>query len=213
MIRKTRKVQYAIPSGPITEAVVVSCLREAGFLAFMRSVLREYQGQSLPLYARKNPAFTRNGGLALGGHVSITLYQKPATSKAIRNLHSFSDCSCCGCGKSYRWYMVRDSVWDSAWPEAEEDRLRAAELLEVEPCYLTCGLCLKCLKRKLGRDLTLRDFSRFPINKWVRAKFKEGGLARVLKSCLDTSVLCLSTVYLFMDEIKTSPISPADPGK
>lgn len=68
--------------------------------------------------------------------------------------------SCMACGLSWDNYMVRHSVWQSAFlrefPQIHETR------------YLPPGkLCLGCLEDRLGRPLTEDDFPPLPCNRGI----------------------------------------------
>ena len=56
-------------------------------------------------------------------------------------------------GTTGEWYMVRDAVWERAWPgTSQPDYVRTYD----EPCRYI--LCIGCLEAQLGRELTRQDF-------------------------------------------------------
>jgi hypothetical protein len=56
-------------------------------------------------------------------------------------------------GATGEWYMVRDAVWERAWPgTSQPDYVRTYD----EPCRYI--LCIGCLEARLGRELTRQDF-------------------------------------------------------
>lgn len=61
-------------------------------------------------------------------------------------------------------YMVEPSVWRQAFPN----------YAEVKSCNrdLFVELCFDCLSRRLGRSLTLNDFSDAPVNEGVRLGYR-----------------------------------------
>ena len=70
-------------------------------------------------------------------------------------------CPCNDCGvltaEIGEWYMLRGDVWRSAVPEARE--------LNDESGYL----CVGCMEARLGRELTLADFT----EKWRSGPYSE----------------------------------------
>lgn len=64
--------------------------------------------------------------------------------------------TCIDCMEPIReWYMVTDTAWEK----------RAG--FRGDECA-----CLPCLGRRLGRELRLRDFTKAPINEYIRFVFK-----------------------------------------
>jgi hypothetical protein len=57
--------------------------------------------------------------------------------------------------------MVRDDVWEQAWP----DRKPAAERKQYDEI-----LCPNCLEARIGRQLTANDFSDAPVNRSGRKR-------------------------------------------
>jgi hypothetical protein len=65
-------------------------------------------------------------------------------------------CADCGVNTSRigEWYMVKDAVWEQAWPGTPR----------IGTDYLHI-LCIDCLERRLGRTLAAYDFAPVPINR------------------------------------------------
>ena len=68
---------------------------------------------------------------------------------------------CYDCYSLHGSYMVKPEVWHRAWPESAALRVRLQALF---PARVHLDLCLNCLVLRLGRDLTLNDFTDAPIN-------------------------------------------------
>lgn len=81
------------------------------------------------------------------------------TTKAIANrpIANYNDTRCADCHtetnhqrtKNAEWYIVRGDIWDAA-------------ILNVHADFL----CIGCLEKRLGRQLTPTDFSDVPLNKF-----------------------------------------------
>lgn len=83
--------------------------------------------------------------------------------------------NCLDCRRIDPCYKVQDSVWLAAVPDYEELQrtLRAdAKKRGLEGAQLRAasfvGLCFTCLSNRLGRDLTLEDFTSDPVNEGIR---------------------------------------------
>lgn len=63
-------------------------------------------------------------------------------------------------------YMVKDDVWFKAWPSYSKDK--AANRGKV------MEMCFNCLENKLGRPLTIDDFTNAPVNEGIRLGFEMG---------------------------------------
>lgn len=77
-----------------------------------------------------------------------------------------ADCQIDTLRRDTDWYMVRNHIWESAWPgsittfamyEADDDGV--VPFSEI--------LCIDCLERRLGRKLTRDDFTDAPVNNAV----------------------------------------------
>ena len=65
-------------------------------------------------------------------------------------------------------YMVRESIWKEAFPDylLVRDHLRQQKVRSKG--FWAVVLCPECLSKRLGRPLTLDDFTWAPINDWFR---------------------------------------------
>jgi hypothetical protein len=69
--------------------------------------------------------------------------------------------------------MVRNSVWDAAWPEYH--RLRAALKAQHPGVRFYLLLCFPCLEARLKRKLTIDDFNlNIAINHGILLGFEIG---------------------------------------
>lgn len=68
---------------------------------------------------------------------------------------------CYDCYNLHGMYMVKDHVWEAAWPD---HRVVRRKLQALFPARVHLDLCLNCLILRLGRDLTLDDLTDKPIN-------------------------------------------------
>lgn len=81
---------------------------------------------------------------------------------------------CYDCTSTQDWYMLRDEVWNQAWPE-DYSKLRTRLTLENQGKRVFICLCYDCLEKRLGRSLTIDDFDLgLPINSGIRMGFKLG---------------------------------------
>jgi hypothetical protein len=93
---------------------------------------------------------------------------------------------CFDCKKKCANYMVEPSVWRQAFPN----------YAEVKSCNrdVFVELCFDCLSRRLGRALTLTDFSDAPVNEGMRLGYRialqGGGLTseEVFSACRNIGV-------------------------
>lgn len=76
---------------------------------------------------------------------------------------------CIDCGEWSEWYMLKDDVWLSAVPDYSE---RVAHVPGVGTPHVYC--CLTCVEGRLGRPLTLSDFSNAPVNSLLFRGFELG---------------------------------------
>lgn len=67
---------------------------------------------------------------------------------------------CLRCGKKGDWYMVHRHVWLQALPKYQE--VKAAN---PDVCI---ELCFDCLAKRLGRALTIADFTDANVNNGIR---------------------------------------------
>jgi hypothetical protein len=76
--------------------------------------------------------------------------------KKVRPLTYWQSRYCADCrvdvGKIGEWYMVKDDIFEQAWPE-----------YSAVP-YGHAILCVGCLERRLGRTLTRHDFTDALVN-------------------------------------------------
>jgi hypothetical protein len=74
-----------------------------------------------------------------------------------------ADCQIDTLRRGADWYIVHNHVWECAWPGAKTTfAVREQSNDEVVP--FSEILCIDCLKRRLGRDLTPDDFTDVPVN-------------------------------------------------
>ena len=77
-------------------------------------------------------------------------------------------CFDCGCGwEALQGYMVRDHLWEEAWPNYGATERLVRWLYRDPSCHALSWLllCLPCLSARLGRKLTLDDFDfTIPLN-------------------------------------------------
>lgn len=76
-------------------------------------------------------------------------------------------CGCVDCGELHGTYMVDDRVWLQAFPDYAKVM---SERLQADGRSHTY-LCFGCLERRLGRPLTIDDFTDAPCNTTVRFGF------------------------------------------
>jgi hypothetical protein len=65
---------------------------------------------------------------------------------------------CHDCGNIACEYMVRDSVWNRAWPEYREKKALLVAEHPNERWKTHLLLCFECLQRRLNRSLVPEDF-------------------------------------------------------
>lgn len=68
---------------------------------------------------------------------------------------------CYDCYSPHGIYMVKDHVWETAWPDHRDLRKK---LQGMFPTRVYLELCVNCLVLRLGRPLTLDDLEEKPIN-------------------------------------------------
>jgi hypothetical protein len=68
---------------------------------------------------------------------------------------------CYDCYNLHGMYMVKDHVWEAAWPDHKAVRQKLQALF---PARVHLDLCLNCLILRLGRDITLDDLTEKPVN-------------------------------------------------
>lgn len=68
---------------------------------------------------------------------------------------------CYDCYNMHGMYMVKDHVWEAAWPNHRDLRKKLQTLFPTR-AYLE--LCIDCLVLRLGRPLALDDLEEKPIN-------------------------------------------------
>lgn len=80
---------------------------------------------------------------------------------------------CSDCNTYHPIYMVQDELWKTAWPEFvdlhKQLRLKQKEL-QVRGAGM--NLCIGCLERRLGRLLTIDDFTWAPANANVHLGYR-----------------------------------------
>lgn len=76
--------------------------------------------------------------------------------------------ACVDCNQPDSMYMVRGTVWHTAFPNYEQVRRQ-----RVQEGLFTC-LCIPCLERRLGRALTIEDFKPVPINQAIFTGYMMG---------------------------------------
>lgn len=76
----------------------------------------------------------------------------------------FASYNCHDCCSVYATYMAREKVWHAAIEHSPDKRAIRY-------------LCLHCLERRLGRPLTIDDFTSAPINDGIRLGHALGVLA------------------------------------
>lgn len=86
---------------------------------------------------------------------------------------------CChDCGKASPYYMAREDTWLAAWPTYDSDRARlllaTTEARKERGSRFCLELCFACLEKRLGRALTLKDFSAHSANDPIRFGYRLG---------------------------------------
>lgn len=97
------------------------------------------------------------------------------------------DYVCLDCGDYDNCYRVHDEVWKLAVPDYEAlkgARRASAKEKGLEGPYARAasfvGLCFVCLAKRLGREVTIDDFTRHPINESLRFGFALGRASLLL---------------------------------
>ena len=75
---------------------------------------------------------------------------------------------CNDCGSYVNTYMVKNEIWDKAWPDWRAIRaVLATKHNDTKQKNTIClNLCLPCLSHRLGRKLNINDFDwSIPINR------------------------------------------------
>jgi hypothetical protein len=67
---------------------------------------------------------------------------------------------CFDCRKAHSNYMVKECIWNLAFPDYCKARIIHSDIF--------IDLCFECLQRRLGRDLTMDDFTSAPVNDGIR---------------------------------------------
>lgn len=66
------------------------------------------------------------------------------------------DCKDCSKSTFDDYYMVKDEIWAEAGMPA------------IAPRHDTGMLHRACLEKRIGRPLTLDDYTDYPVNNWIR---------------------------------------------
>lgn len=84
---------------------------------------------------------------------------------------------CYDCLKLDTGYMVTNAVWAAIWPDELKHKEKLAEIIKTRRLthFRACArLCLDCLPKRLGRQLTIDDFPPSPINDGIHMGYKLG---------------------------------------
>lgn len=73
-------------------------------------------------------------------------------------------------------FMVHDSVWDAAWPNSKPQRRVMRRQAEERGLTKQARqlLCFDCFEKRLGRRLTIEDFTKVSLNDGVRIGYRMG---------------------------------------
>lgn len=85
---------------------------------------------------------------------------------------------CYDCRRASGSYMVKDKVWREAWPDYAVLKRSLVRRYKGTPEWFRAHLvlCLGCLERRLGRNLTQDDFDlSLPINEGVALGLRMAG--------------------------------------
>jgi hypothetical protein len=89
------------------------------------------------------------------------------------------DFSCRDCRRDKpEWYMVKDEVWELAWPPGHYHPNRGPTIARPDPDDYNEFLCIECLERRLGRMLSRRDFTDVQVNRSPRCGHHADRLTR-----------------------------------
>lgn len=86
-------------------------------------------------------------------------------SDYVKNLEEYGD-NCRDCGGKNDPYMVQDDLWKKVAGDGVGSKFIRDKDLNIMKKVEGTGnfMCLQCFEKRLGRDLTVNDFTGAPIN-------------------------------------------------
>lgn len=110
----------------------------------------------------------------------------PTCAKNLRCISDLTPCHDCGQGTLFsEYYMVEDWVWEQAKPPQWSYHCDS-------PSFF---LCIGCLEKRIGRQLTLADFTTAPVNELTSGTKSARLKSRLQRTGFDPDNYEWETVY------------------